>query len=307
MDQVRAQQPRRLDQGPHRAVDGGGGRGLGRPQARRHDRRAYLGQHRHRPGDGGRGEGLSPRAGDARQHEHGATPPDAGLRRHVRADTAREGHEGLHRACAGAGGGHAGRLDAAAVRERRQHRGARAHHGRGDRARLSRGPGRADHGRGHRRPPDGLRPGAQGALARAEGVRGRAGRQPGDQRRRAVAAPDPGHRRRFRAEEPAHRPARRRDPGRRRGSARDGATQRARGGPAGGHFQRRHAGGDRAQAARPAGRSARAGLQLRHRRALPVGGRVPAHALTAGTGQRGPLSALLTSLDVMSTIWIMRS
>ncbi len=70
--------------------------------------------------------------------------------------------------------------------------------------------------------------------------------------------------------------ARRRDPGRRRAGPRDGAPLRPRGRHPGGHLVRRDAGGDRAEAAGPAGRRQGAGLQLRHRRALPVGRRVPA-------------------------------
>ena len=45
--------------------------------------------------------------------------------------------EGIDRPGPRTGGGHARRLDAAAVREPGQHRGACAHHGRGDRGRLS--------------------------------------------------------------------------------------------------------------------------------------------------------------------------
>ena len=78
LDQERARQPRRLDQGPHRAVDDRGGRGLRRAQARRHHHRADLGQHRRGPGDGRRSQGLQAGAGDARQHERRAPPPDAG-------------------------------------------------------------------------------------------------------------------------------------------------------------------------------------------------------------------------------------
>ena len=44
-------QPGRLGQGPHRAADDSGRRGVGRAQARRHDRGAHLGQHRRRAGD----------------------------------------------------------------------------------------------------------------------------------------------------------------------------------------------------------------------------------------------------------------
>ena len=59
-----------------------------------------------------------------------APPADAGLRRELRPHAAREGHEGLDRTREGAVGEHARRLDAAAVRQPGQHRGARAHHGR---------------------------------------------------------------------------------------------------------------------------------------------------------------------------------
>ena len=68
-----------------------------RAQAGRDDRRADLGQHRRRPGDGGRGQGLQADPGDARQHERRAAPADARLRRDLRADAAREGHERRHR------------------------------------------------------------------------------------------------------------------------------------------------------------------------------------------------------------------
>ena len=98
LHQERAREPRRLDQGPHRAVDDRGRRGQRRAQARRHDHRADLGQHRRRPGDGGGGQGLQADPRDARQHERRAPPPDAGLRRELRADAAREGHERRDRA-----------------------------------------------------------------------------------------------------------------------------------------------------------------------------------------------------------------
>ncbi len=75
--------------------------------------------------------------------------------------------------------------------------GARAHHRRGDRARLPRRPGRDDHRRRHRRPPQRLREGAEGALASAEGLRRRAQRQ---SRSSAAARP---RRTRSRASAPA--------------------------------------------------------------------------------------------------------
>ena len=177
--------PGRVDQGPHRAVDDRGRRKARPSQARRHHRRADLGQHRHRPGDGGRRQGLQAGAGDARQHEHRAPPPDAGLRRQLRADAARKGHEGLDRARRGDRRRHARRLDAAAVREPGQHRGARAHHRQGNPGRFPRGPGRADHRRRHRWPHHRLRAGAEGELAEPEGLCGGAGRLAGDQRRRS--------------------------------------------------------------------------------------------------------------------------
>ena len=80
----------------------------------------------------------------------------------------------------------AGRLDAAAVREPGQRRGARAHHGAGDPRRLSRaastalitGVGTGGHITGCAR-------GAEEEVAEAQGVRGRADRVAGDLRRRS--------------------------------------------------------------------------------------------------------------------------
>ena len=71
---------------------------IGRAQARRDDRRADLGQYRHRPGDGRRGQGLQAGPGHAREHEHRAPPADAGLWRELRPDAARKRHEGRDRA-----------------------------------------------------------------------------------------------------------------------------------------------------------------------------------------------------------------
>ena len=167
LDQVRAQQPRRLDQGPHRAGHGRGRRAERRAQARRHHHRAHLRQHRHRPGHGRRRQGLQAGPGHARQHVDRAPPPDAGLWRQLRPDAARKRHEGRDRPRPGTGRRHARRLDAAAVRKPGQHRRPRAHHGAGNPGRLPRGPRRADHRRGHRRPPHRLRPGAEGPVAQA--------------------------------------------------------------------------------------------------------------------------------------------
>jgi cysteine synthase A len=58
----------------------------------------------------------------------------------------------------------------------------------------------------------------------------------------ARAAPDPGHRRGLHPEDHGRLAARRRDPGRRRAGARDGAPRGARGGHPGRHLLRRHAG-----------------------------------------------------------------
>jgi hypothetical protein len=161
-------------------------RSLGRAEARRHDHRADLGQHRHRPGDGRRGQGLQADAGDARQHERRAPPPDAGLWRDLRADAAREGHERLdrraqelRRATPGAGCRSSSRTRptstcTCAPRRRRSLRLPERHR-------------RADHRRGHRRPHHRLRAGAEEDVAEAEGVRGRAERVAGDQRRQAPA------------------------------------------------------------------------------------------------------------------------
>ena len=92
----------------------------------------------------------------------------------------------------------------------------------------------------------------------------------GDLRRRAEPASDPGHRRGLHPEEPRHRAARRRHHRRGGGRAGNGAARRARGRHAGRHLVRRHARGHRAEAAGPAGGKPRAGLQLRHRRAVSV-------------------------------------
>ena len=65
--QARKPESRRLDQGPHRAVDDRGGRARRPAEARRHDRRGDRRQHRPRPGAGRHPEGLPPRPGRPRQ------------------------------------------------------------------------------------------------------------------------------------------------------------------------------------------------------------------------------------------------
>ena len=97
LDQVRARQPRRLDQGPHRARHDRGRRGRAAAQARRHHHRADLGQHRHRPRHGRRRQGLQAHPGHAREHVRRAPPADAGLWRHLRPDAPGGRHEGRHR------------------------------------------------------------------------------------------------------------------------------------------------------------------------------------------------------------------
>src|SRR4051795_3700675 len=60
MRMVQAAEPRGgLGEGPDRAAQGRGGRGVWRAAARRHHRRADLRQHRGGTGDRGPGEGLS--------------------------------------------------------------------------------------------------------------------------------------------------------------------------------------------------------------------------------------------------------
>ena len=145
LHQERARQSRRLDQGPDRGGDGRSGRGGRGTQAGRDDRRADVGQHGGRPGDGRRGEGLQAGPRHARQHERRAASPDAGVRRDLRADASREGHERLDREGAGDRRRDAGRLDAAAVRQPGQHRRARANDRRGDRCRLPERRRCADH------------------------------------------------------------------------------------------------------------------------------------------------------------------
>ena len=74
-------EPRRLDQGPHRALDDRRGRALRPAGAGRHDRRGDRRQHRPRPGAGRHPEGLPHRAGRARQDVAREDPASARARR----------------------------------------------------------------------------------------------------------------------------------------------------------------------------------------------------------------------------------
>ncbi|CAA9534174.1 MAG: Cysteine synthase, partial [uncultured Sphingosinicella sp.] len=277
VDQVRTVQSRRLDQGSHRARDGRGCGAFGRAEAGRDDHRADFGQYRHRAGDGGGGEGLQAGPGHAREHEPRAAAADARLRGDFRPDAEGKGHEGRDRAGAGADRRDAGKLDAAAVRESGQCRGASAQDGAGDPERLPRQSHRRDHhrrwhGRAHHR----LRDGAEEGMAEPESVRGRADLVAGAVRRPAGTAPDPGDRRGIRAGDHADGPDRRRHPGRPERRQGDGAPLRARRRHACGDQLGRDAGGDQAEAGRDRRWAAGARLQLRYRRALSVSAGLPA-------------------------------
>ena len=95
-------------------------------------------------------------------------------------------------------------------------------------------------------------------------------------RRHALAPPDPGHRRGLHPGDPRSAAARRNDLGRCRGREGDGSPLRPGGRDPRRRFLGRDAAGHRAEAARAAQGREGAGLQLRHRRALSVDGRVPA-------------------------------
>ncbi len=110
----------------------------------------------------------------------------------------------------------------------------------------------------------------------AQGVRGRAFRVAGHQRRQAFAASDPGHRRRIRARDPRYGLARRRHPGRGRRCEGHGTPGGARGRNARRHLLGRNACGDREEATRHRARRDGARFQLRHRGALSVDARFPA-------------------------------
>ena len=79
--QARKPEPRRLDQGPHRAVDDRRRRALRAAGAGRHHRRGDRRQYRARPCAGRHPQGLPHRAGRARQDVAREDPASAGARR----------------------------------------------------------------------------------------------------------------------------------------------------------------------------------------------------------------------------------
>ena len=79
--QAREPEPRRLDQGSHRAVDDRRCRALRAADAGRHHRRGDRRQHRARPGAGRHPQGLQHRAGRARQDVAREDPASARARR----------------------------------------------------------------------------------------------------------------------------------------------------------------------------------------------------------------------------------
>ena len=280
LGEERARQSRRLDQGPHRAGDGRGRREVdGALQARRHDHRADQRQHRHRPRHGRGGQGLQAGAGHARIDVARAAPADAGLRRDFRPHARGKGHEGRARAGAGAG------------RRRPTARGCRSSSRTRPTSRSTPAPPRRrssptsptrpldvlDHRRRHRRPPDRLRRGAQEGLAGAQGLCGRADAVAGH-----LAAASPA-RTRSRASARASSPPTstpRRSTARSRSIPRTPRKWPAAAPARKGCWSASARGATLAAiqqklAELPAGRAG-ARLQLRHRRALPVGAGLPA-------------------------------
>ena len=245
LDQVRTIQPRRIDQGSHRAGDDRSGGELGQAEARRHDHRADQRQYRHRPGDGRRGEGLQADPRHAREHVDRAPPADAGLWRELRSHPARKGHEGRDRARAGTGRADRRRWMPQQFENPANIDVHRPHDRAGNPRRFPRyADRRHHHRRRHRRAHHRRRRDAEEGMAEPQGLCGRARRFAGDLRRPARPAPDPGHRRGLHPRQPAHRRDRRRDQGRCRRRQGHGAPLRPRGRDAGRHLFGRDAGGD---------------------------------------------------------------
>ncbi len=98
-------EPRRLDQGPHRALDDRRRGALRPPGAGRHHRRGDRRQHRPRPGAGGHPQGLSDHPGRPRQDVAREDPAPARPRRRGPAHPLgrRQGTSGI---LSGHGGGH---------------------------------------------------------------------------------------------------------------------------------------------------------------------------------------------------------
>ena len=173
MGQARGQEPDGLGQGPRRVLHGRPG-GEGRPAlAGIDDPGAHLGEHRHIPGHGGQAARLPADRGHAGEHQRGAPPAAADVRRR---DHRLAGRGRLQR---GGPGGQADRRrasrlgDALPVRQR----GERPRALRDDRAGDPGRPAR-DHplrrGPRHHRHADGRRPVPARAQAGRQDRRGRA-------------------------------------------------------------------------------------------------------------------------------------
>ena len=244
------------------------------------DRRADLRQYRHRPRHGRRGQGLQADPGHARKHEHRAAPADAGLWRDVRPDAEGKGHEGRDRARRRDRRRDRRRVDAAAVREPRQRRGPPPHHRAGDPARFRAIP------RSTRSSPASAPAATSPPAPKCSSRSGPTSRCSRSSRRcrRCCRAARP-VRTRSRASAPAS--SRRSwtsalldgviqvDPDDAKEMARRAAREE---GMLVGISSGATLAGDRAEAARARRQAARARLQLRHRRALSVGARLPAGA-----------------------------
>ena len=214
----RAREPRRLDQGSHRAGDDRGRRALAAsssPAARSSSRPPATPASAWRWSRRSRATRSILVMPDSMSVERRRLMLAYGAKFEL---TAKEkGMQGAVDRARGAGRADAGQLDAAAVRQSRQRRSPPPHDRAGNSARFRRYAARCDHHRRrHRRPHHRLRRGAEAGLAEPQGVRGRAGAGAVAQRRQAGAAPDPGPWRQLHPEHSQHRHPRRNHRRRRR-------------------------------------------------------------------------------------------